>query len=89
MGHTSYTQFRANLATYMDQVCADRAPLVVTRQGAEPVVMIAEAEWASLQETLHLLANPFNASRLARSVAALDAGEGVAFDPETSAIPAP
>jgi antitoxin YefM len=58
-----------------------RAPVVVTRQKGRSVVVISEEEYESLQETLHLLSSPRNAERLLRSIAQLDAGEGVELDP--------
>jgi antitoxin YefM len=74
MGHVSYTELRTNLATYMDEVCDSRAPLLVTRQNARSVVMIAEDEYEAIMETLHLLRSPANATRLLRSVEEADAG---------------
>jgi antitoxin YefM len=51
------------------------------RQGSKTVVMVSEDEWSGLQETLHLLGNPANAAALLRSIADLNAGRGVEFDP--------
>lgn len=76
MGHVPYTEFRQNLARYMDQVLEDRDPLVVTRQGGRGnVVVMSEAEFAGWQETVHLLSSPANAARLLRSIKEADAGE--------------
>ncbi len=85
MTHASYTQFRAHLTQFMDQVCQDKSPLVVTRQGGESVVVMSEAEFSGLQETLHLLASPFNAARLAESIAEFDHGRTHTFDPDSGA----
>jgi antitoxin YefM len=74
MGHVSYTELRQNLKKHLDSVCESRAPLVVTRQNGEPVVMLSLAEYESLEETLHLLRDPANAERLLRSTR--QAGEG-------------
>ena len=74
MGQVSYTELRSNLATYMDEVCDSRAPLVVTRQNARSVVMMSEEEYEALMETLHLLRSPANASRLLRSIEEAEAG---------------
>jgi antitoxin YefM len=74
MTHVTLTELRANMARYLDQVEADRAELVVTRQNHEPVVVMALAELEGLRETLHLLSAPANAERLARSIAEADAG---------------
>lgn len=52
-----------------------RAPLVVTRQNGEPVVMLSLVEFESLEETLHLLRDPANAERLLRSIKEAEAGK--------------
>lgn len=80
MSHVSYTDLRANLAKYMDEVCDSRAPLHITRQNARSVVMIAEDEYEGMMETLHLLRSSANVARLLRSIRAADAGKLVARD---------
>lgn len=75
MGHVSYTDLRQNLARYMDQAVADRAPIVVTRQGGKGnVVLMSEDEFSGWQETVHLLRSPANAQHLLRSVRDAEAG---------------
>ena len=74
METVSYSELRQKLKAHMDRVCADRAPLLVTRQGGEPVVMLSLAEYEGLEETLHLLASPVNAERLLHSIAEAEAG---------------
>ncbi len=81
MGHVRLTEFRQNIATHFDEVLSSRAPLLVTRQGSEAVVVIAEGEYESMQETLHLLSTPANATRLRESLEQLRAGEGNETDP--------
>jgi antitoxin YefM len=75
MGHISYSEFRQNLAKYMDEVCDSRAPLHVTRQNARTVVVVSEDEYEGMLETMHLLRSPANAERLLRSLAEAEAGE--------------
>jgi antitoxin YefM len=75
MSHVSYTELRARLADYMDEVCDSRAPLHVTRQNARTVVMMSEQEYDGLIETLHLLRSPANAARLLASIEEADAGK--------------
>lgn len=82
MNIISYSELRRHLKAYLDRVCADRAPLLVTRQGGEPVVVLALAEYESLEETLHLLRDPANAEHLRRSLAQAEAGEFVEFVPD-------
>lgn len=77
MSHVNFSDFRAKLASHLDQVETDRTELTVTRQGHEPMVVLPLRELESLKETLHLLSTPANATRLLRAKAQLDAGKGV------------
>jgi antitoxin YefM len=79
--HVSYTELRANLAGFMDEVCNTRDALLVTRQGARSVVMISEEDYEGLMETVHLLRSPANASRLLESIEQANRGELTEFDP--------
>lgn len=81
MTHVSYTELRANLAGFMDEVCNSRDALLVTRQGARSVVMISEEDYEGLMETVHLLRSPANASRLLESIEQANRGELTEFDP--------
>jgi antitoxin YefM len=74
MSHVSYTELRANLAKYMDEVCESRDALLVTRQNARSVVLISQDEYEAMMETLHLLRSPANAARLIRSIQEADSG---------------
>ena len=71
-----YTTLRANLASHMDRVCEDHAPLIVTRRASAAVVMISLDDYEALEETAYLLRSPKNARRLLESIAKLAAGEG-------------
>jgi antitoxin YefM len=77
MIHVSFTDLRKRLAHFMDRAVDDRAPLLVTRQGHDPVVMMAQTDYDSMVETLHLLSSPINAARLAESVADANAGRNM------------
>jgi antitoxin YefM len=82
MAHVSYSELRANLARYMDEVVDGRTALHVTRQNARGgVVMMSEEEYESLLETFHLLRSPANADRLLRSIADANEGKLVVNDP--------
>ena len=75
MAHVSYSELRNKLASYMDEVCDGRAPLLVTRQNARSVVIMAEEDYDGLMETVHLLKSPANAARLLRSIKDADRGK--------------
>ena len=72
----SYTAARENLASTMQRVCDDRAPIVITRKRDQAVVMMALEEYEALEETAHLLASPANAEHLMESIKELRAGKG-------------
>ena len=77
MRTTSYSELRRNLAATLDSVVDDHAPVLITRDRGKPTaVLISLEDFASYEETAHLLSSPRNAERLAESIAELDAGSG-------------
>lgn len=80
METVSYSELRQNLKRYLDSVCQNRAPLLVTRQGGEPVIVLCLREYESLEETLHLLHDPANAEHLLRSLKEAEEGKLVEHD---------
>ena len=76
MRSMTYTAARESLASAMDQVCRDRAPLVITRKRDQAVVMISLEEYEALAETAHLLRSPANARRLLEAIERHESGKG-------------
>ena len=76
MQSLSVSETRANLKAVIDRVVADKAPVAITRQKGEGVVIVSQSEWESIEETLYLLRSPKNADRLLEAVRGLDAGGG-------------
>lgn len=74
MAHVSYSDLRGNLAKYMDEVAASRSPLHITRQNSGTVVMLSEADYDQMIETLHLVRSPANAAALLKSLDEADRG---------------
>jgi antitoxin YefM len=76
MRSTSYSDLRKNLAVRLDEVARDHAPLLITRERGKPAaVLISLEDFASYEETQHLLKSPHNAMRLLKAVHDLDAGK--------------
>ena len=73
----SYTAARENLASTMNKVCEDHAPIIITRNRDQAVVMMSLEDFEALEETAYLLKNPKNAKRLISAISQLDAGKGV------------
>ena len=63
----TYSEARNNLASHLDRVVADCDITIITRQKAEPAVLMSLREYESWVETLHLLRGK-NAARLLDSV---------------------
>ncbi|HMV19471.1 MAG TPA: type II toxin-antitoxin system prevent-host-death family antitoxin [Zoogloea sp.] len=80
MDAITYSTARANLAKTMDRVCEDHAPLIITRNGEQSVVMLSLEDYNALEETAYLLRSPANARRLLSAVEQLAAGQGVERD---------
>lgn len=76
----TYSDARAQLKGVMDRAIHDKQEVVVTRKKGEAVVVVSLETWNAVNETLHLLSTPENASRLRTSVAQLDAGDGKEYE---------
>ena len=77
MRTTSYSDLRKNLAALLDSVTNDHAPVLITRERGKPgAVLMSVEDFASYEETQHLLKNPNNAERLLEAVRDLDTGKG-------------
>jgi antitoxin YefM len=72
----TYTAAREDLANTINRVCEDHAPVIITRNRDQSVVMLSLAEYESLQETAYLLRSPANAQRLLAAVDILKRGKG-------------
>lgn len=76
----SYTAARKSLASTMDRVCADHAPVIITRNRDQSVVMLSLADYEALEETAYLTRNPVNAKRLLEAMEEMESGRGVKGD---------
>jgi antitoxin YefM len=77
MDAITYSYARNNLAKTMDRVIDDRMPLIITRQNARSVVLMALEDYHALMETAYLLESPRNAQRLLESIEELEKGGGI------------
>jgi len=76
MKSITYTAAREKLAATMSRVCEDRAPVIITRNRDQSVVMMSLEDYESIEETAYLLRSPKNAKRLREAVIQLRSGKG-------------
>ena len=86
MSTITYSTARDHLAEVWDKTVSSREPVIVSRRGAESIVMLPLEEWEGLQETAHLLRSPANAGRLLAALNRLDCGEGEVLPVEAIAL---
>jgi antitoxin YefM len=64
----SYSEVRKSLKSYLEQVCIEHTPLLVTRRNGENVMILSEDDYRSLEETAYLSRSPKNLRRLLESL---------------------
>ncbi len=74
---TTYSDARAHLKSYCDEVAESGEPLIIKRQGGADVALVSLDELVGLEETAHLLRSPANARRLAESLEEVGSRGGV------------
>lgn len=74
MKNISYSDFRKNLASVLDQVQEDHAPVMITRKNGTAAVVLSLDDFHAYEETVYLLSSPANAARLKDSVAQAEQG---------------
>jgi antitoxin YefM len=67
---------RAQLFPLIEQVNQDQAPVTIT-SNAGNAVLVSESEWESLLETAFILRTASNRSHIEKSIAQLKSGKGV------------
>lgn len=75
MNAVNYSTARKNLASIIESVCDDCAPVIITKSGNCSVVMISLADYEAMNETDYLLRNPANAEHLRKSIASSRRGK--------------
>lgn len=76
MDAITYSHTRQHLSEIMNKVTDDRAPVLITRQAGEPVVMMSLQDFNALEETAYLMRSPKNAKRLMEAIEQLATSGG-------------
>ncbi len=77
MKSVNYTEFRKNLAGYLDEVESDRVPLIITRSNGRRAVVISFDDYMENEATLHLMSSQENIRVIDEAIAELETGGGI------------
>jgi antitoxin YefM len=80
MESINYTEFRQNLASYLNKVEDDRIPLVVSRSNGRKVVIMSFDDYQTNEATLHLMSSQENIRILNEAISELESGGGVEIE---------
>ena len=80
MESVNYSEFRQNLAKYLNQVEDDRIPIVVSRSNGRRVVVMSFDDYRTNEATLHLTSSQENIRVLDEAIAELESGGGVEIE---------
>ena len=64
----SFTEVRNSFKTVIDRVVNDNDATLIYRRDGENAVLVSEAAYSSMMETMHLLSSPANARALLKAV---------------------
>ena len=67
MNTVNVSYARKNFKTVLQSAYNNKTPLTITRPNGN-IVILAEDEWNSIQETFHLLSSPKNAQKLQKAI---------------------
>jgi len=79
MTTVTYTDFRQNLARYLDKAEQDCEEVVVSRSKGRNSIVLSLDDFLSLQETAHLLSTEANRKHIAMSLKEVKRGKTVRF----------
>jgi antitoxin YefM len=82
MESVNYSEFRQNLANYLNKVEDDRIPIVVSRSNGRKVVVMSFDDYQTSEATLHLMSSKENIKVLDEAIAELEGGGGVEVEIE-------
>lgn len=75
METVSLAEFEKNLTTVLDRIEADCEPVIISRSGHPPAVLLSLSDYQSMEGTAHLLRSPKNEERLMKSLADARSGK--------------
>ncbi|WP_119329533.1 MULTISPECIES: type II toxin-antitoxin system Phd/YefM family antitoxin [Cysteiniphilum] len=68
MEKVTYSKCRNNLASMINKVNDDHAPLLITRERGKDAVLMSLEDYNAYNETLYLMSSPENAKQLNKAI---------------------
>lgn len=81
MTTVTYTDFRQNLAYYLDKAEQDCDEVVISRSKGRNSIVLSLNDFLSLQETAYLLSTEGNRKHLEKSLKEVKRGKTIRFKP--------
>ena len=75
-----YSQARNNLRSIINKVCDNFEEFIITTKDKQSVVLISQAEYNSMKETIYLLSSKNNRDRLLSAVDQIESSKFVKKD---------
>ena len=72
MESVNYTEFRQNLASYLNKVEDDRVPLLISRSNGRKIVVMSFDDYQTNEATLHLSSSKENIRVIDEAIAELE-----------------
>ncbi len=76
----TYSELRSKLAGTIDIVNDDHKPILITRKGGKPAVLMSLDDFHSYVETVYLLSSAVNVERLNASIGEIENGNSIAYE---------
>ncbi len=73
----NFSEFRAGLKKFLDQVEENNETLIIKRKSGKGSVLLSLDEYNSIMETMHLLSSKPNANRLYESIKQMKEGKTI------------
>ena len=77
MESVNYTEFRQNLASYLNKVEDDRVPLLISRSNGRKIVVMSFDDYQTNEATLHLTSSKENIRVIDEAIAELENNLGI------------
>ncbi len=80
MKEISYSEVRQNLSEILNEVCANKMPICITRRNGDKAVIVSADEYEAMDETAYLMRTKANIKYLKQSIQQADNKELFSID---------